>query len=326
MKSAMKTCPVVTKNKSESLSIRLVANPTAGKAGRKKIDRIVKYLSGEGVSVDICITRKRGDAFDAALRTAQAPLSRSVDLIVAAGGDGTINEVVNGIAGSKVPMGVIPLGTVNLFALETGIPMNVLEACDLLLKGKVREVRVGRVNDRYFMLMAGIGFDADVVYKLDLGLKRMLGRLAYILTGFSRLAGYSYNRLNIELDGEPGVEGYSVIVGNMKYYGGRLSITPFADFEKETLDVCVFKGKGLFNMLRYAWGVMQKRHLTYRDVEYRTVKSLKVSSQKKTYIQIDGDTFGTLPAEFSKAKETIRVILPGPGSLSPEKNVCERSS
>ncbi len=313
------------RKKPRRLRIRLIANPTAGRAGERKICRVADYLRDEGANVDVCITRKRGDALEAALKAAKGP-PKNIDLIAAAGGDGTINEVVNGIAGSSVPMGVIPLGTVNLFALETGIPLDILKACDVILRGTVKEVRVGRVDDRCFMLMAGIGFDADVVYKLDLGLKRRLGRLAYILTGFSRLAGYSYNRLNIELDGEPAIEGYSVIVGNMKYYGGTLSITPFADFEKETLDVCVFKGKGLFNMLRYAWGVMQKRHLAYRDVEYRTVKSLKVSSSEKTYIQIDGDTFGTLPAEFSKAKETIRVILPGPGSLSSDRNVCERSS
>ena len=296
-----------TADKRNCISIKLIANPTAGKAGAKKIDRIVDFLRKEGAYVDVCITQKRGDALDAALK---ATKESTIDIVVAAGGDGTINEVVNGLVGSNIHMGVIPLGTVNLFALETGIPMDISKACAVIFKGRTREVMVGKVNDRYFMLMAGIGFDADVVYKLDLGLKRRLGRLAYVLTGFGRLAGYSYNRLTIELDGQQSVEGYSIIVGNMKYYGGRLSITPFADFEKEMLDVCIFNGKGLFNMLRYVWGVMNKSHLSYRDVEYRTVKSLKISSRNKTYIQIDGDAFGTLPAEFTKASETISVILP----------------
>ncbi len=287
----------------------LIANPTAGKAGEKKICQVADYLRDEGASVDVCITRKRGDALEAATKAARGSQAKKTDCIAAAGGDGTINEVVNGIAGSSVPMGVIPLGTVNLFALETGIPMDALKACDVILRGEVKEVRVGMVNGRRFMLMAGVGFDADVVYRLHLGLKRKLGRLSYVLTGLGRLAGYSYNRLSIELDGEA-MEGYSVIIGNMKYYGGRLSITPLADFEKEKLDVCVFKGRGAFNMLRYAWGVFNKRHLLYDDVEYRTVMTLKVSSNKKTYIQIDGDTFGTLPAEFKKARETVRVILP----------------
>lgn len=294
-------------DKKTYISIMLIANPTAGRAGGKKISMVIDFLRVEGASVDVCITRKRGDAFDAALKAANGP---PVDMVVAAGGDGTINEVVNGLVGSKIPMGVIPLGSVNLFALETGIPMDISGACAVLFNGAAKEVRVGKVNDRYFMLMAGIGFDADVVYRLDLGLKRRLGSLAYVLTGFGRLAGYSYNRLSIELDGQQRIDGYSVVVGNMKYYGGRISITPFADFQKDLLDVCIFKGMGLFNMLRYAWGVINGRHLSYSDVEYRTVKNLKVSSSNKTYIQIDGDAFGTLPAEFTKANETISVILP----------------
>lgn len=289
-------------------SIMLIANPAAGRAGDRKIAQLAGYLQSHGASVEVSITEKRGDAREYAMRAARS--DKRPDMIVAAGGDGTINEVVNGIAGTEVPMGVIPLGTVNLYALETGIPMDILKACDALLNGIVKKVNVGKVNDRYFILMAGIGFDADVVYRLDLGLKSMIGRLAYVLTGFSRVVSYPFNRLTIEIDGSRTVEGYSIVIGNMKYYGGKISVTPRAGFEKQSLDICVFKGKGTLNMLKYTWGVLRKAHLGFRDVEYSTVRSILVSSPKKTYIQVDGDIFGTLPAVFHIAEEMVSVVLP----------------
>lgn len=286
--------------------IKLIANPTAGRGGRGTIRQVREYLRQRGTIVDLFETRKRGDALQAARKAGEG----GVDMVVAAGGDGTISEVINGLAGSAIPLGVIPLGTVNVFALETGIPMDPLRACDVILNGAHKKVNLGKVNNHYFLLMAGIGFDAYVVYGLDLRLKRLSGRLSYILTALGRGLSYKSSPLEIELDSGRKVSGYGAIVGNMKYYGGAMSVTPFADLERDDLDVCIFKSKGFGNIMRYAWGVMRKRHLTYPDVEYHTVKSLKIKSKGKTYIQADGDVVGQLPAEFSIAKEGITVVLP----------------
>lgn len=296
------------RNSIQAKTIKLIANPTAGRAGGKKLELAAGYLSEKGVTVDICITQKRGDALEAARSAASS--SQQPDMVVACGGDGTINEVVNGLAGSAVALGVIPLGTVNLYAMETGIPMDLKGACAVLLEGEIKRIRLGKVNGRYFLLMAGAGFDADVVYRLDLALKRKLGRIAYVLTGMGRLAGYRYDKLDIEFDSSRKVQGYSVVVGNMKFYGGRVSVTPHADFSKDQLDVCVFKGKGALNMLRYTFGVMRGKHLGFDDVEYVSAKSLKISSARKSYIQIDGDSCGSLPAELAKTEECLTVVLP----------------
>ena len=296
-------------NMTQARTIKLIANPTAGRAGGKKLELAASYLSEKGVTVDICITQKRGDALEAARSAASS--SQKPDMAVACGGDGTINEVVNGLAGSAVPLGVIPLGTVNLYVMETGIPMDLRGACDVLLKGEVKRIRLGKVNGRYFLLMAGVGFDADVVYRLDLALKKKLGKVAYVLTGLGRLASYRYDKLEIEIDSSRKVQGYSVVVGNMKFYGGRVSITPHADFSKNQLDICVFKGKGALNMLKYTFGVMMGKHLGFNDVEYVSARSLKISSARKAYIQIDGDSCGSLPAELSKTEECLSVVLPG---------------
>lgn len=286
--------------------VKVIANPTAGRGGKNTILQAQAYLRLRGAKVDLFETSKRGDA----LQAAREALNENVDIVVGAGGDGTINEIINGLAGSNIPLGVIPLGTVNVFALETGIPMDPAAACDVILGGLQKKVNLGRVNDRYFLLMGGVGFDAYVVYGLDIRLKRLSGRLSYILTALGRGLTYRYSSLEIELDDGRKVDGYGAVVGNMKYYGGAMSITPFADMERNDLDVCIFKSKGFGNILRYTWGVMRNSHLTYTDVEYHTVKSLKIKSKGKTYIQADGDVVGQLPAEFSIAKEGITVILP----------------
>ncbi|MBM2838410.1 MAG: sphingosine/diacylglycerol kinase-related protein [Deltaproteobacteria bacterium] len=288
------------------MRIKVIANPTAGRGGKKAIEKVIEYMKGKGAEVDLFLTRKRGDA----LQTASDARNENVDIVVGAGGDGTINEIINGLAGSDIPLGVIPLGTVNVFALETGIPMDPVGACNIILEGLPRKLNLGRVNGRYFLLMGGVGFDAYVVYGLDIRLKRLSGRISYILTALGRGLTYRSSPLEIELDNGQKVNGYGAVVGNMKYYGGTMSITPFADMERNDLDVCIFKSKGFGNILRYTWGVIQKRHLTYPDVEYHTVKNLRIKSKGKTYIQADGDVVGQLPAEFSIAEEGITVILP----------------
>lgn len=288
------------------MRIKLIANPAAGSGREKTITQVQEYLEQKGATVELYLTGKRGDAVLAGKVAAE----EGFDTVVAMGGDGTLNEVVNGLAGSSIHLGVIPLGTVNVFALETGIPSDPLKACDVILNGIPRKINLGKVNDSYFLLMAGIGFDAYVVYGVSLRLKRFSGRLSYIMKAMTSLFTFPGHLLEVELDNRKRIEGYGIVVGNGKYYGGKMSVTPFAELERGDLDVCIFKGKGPANMLRYTWGIMHRKHLGYSDVEYHTVKGLKVTSKGKTHIQADGDAVGELPAEFSVLKDGISVILP----------------
>lgn len=288
------------------MHIKLIANPTAGRGRRDTISKVQGYLSSKGADVQLYLTGKRGDA----VLAARGAEKEGFDTVVAMGGDGTLNEVVNGLAGSSVNMGVIPLGTVNVFALETGIPIDPLKACDVILNGVPRKISLGKVNGGYFLLMAGIGFDAYVVYGVDLRLKRISGRISYIIKALTSLFTFPGHLLEVELDNGKRIECYGIIVGNGKYYGGRISVTPSAELTRGDLDVCIFKGRGLANMLRYVWGIMRGKHLAYPDVEYHTVKDLKVTSEGKSHIQVDGDAVGQLPAEFNLLKDGITIILP----------------
>lgn len=288
------------------MRIKLIANTAAGSGKKKTIERVREYLADKGAFVELYLTGKRGDAVLAAKVAAEA----GFDTVVAMGGDGTLNEVVNGLAGSSINLGVIPLGTVNVFALETDIPTDPLKACDVILTGIPRKISLGKVNDSYFLLMAGMGFDAYVVYGVDLRLKRFYGRISYIFKALTSLFSYPGHLLEVVLDNGERIEGCWVVVGNGKYYGGRMSVTPSADLTLGNLDVCIFKGKGPINMLRYVWGIMRRKHLYYPDVECHTVKGLKVTSKGKTYIQADGDVIGQLPAAFSVMKDGITIMLP----------------
>lgn len=295
-----------TKSFSDKMRIKLIANPAAGSGRIKTIEQVREYLECKGASVDLYLTGKRGDAVLAAKVAAE----EGFDTVVVMGGDGTLNEVVNGLAGSSVNLGFIPLGTVNVFALETGIPMDPIKACDVIYNGSPTKISLGRVNDRYFVLMAGIGFDAYVVYGVNLKLKRFSGRISYVIKALTSLFSFPGYQLEIELDNGERIAAYGIVVGNGKYYGGSMSVTPSAELTRGDLDVCLFKGKGPANMLRYVWGIMRRKHLGYSDVEYRTVKGLRVSSKGESYIQADGDAVGKLPAEFSVLRDGVSVILP----------------
>lgn len=297
------------------MRIKLIANPAAGSGRKKTIEWVKEHLELKGATVELYLTGKKGDAVLAAREAAKA----GFDTIVAMGGDGTLNEVVNGLAGYPVRLGVVPLGTVNVFALETGIPMDPRKACDVILAGKTINISIGKVNDRYFVLMAGIGFDAYVVYGVSLRLKHFSGRLSYIVKAITSLFTFPGHRhlLEVELENGERTHGYGVVVGNGKYYGGKMSVTPSADLTRGDLDICIFGGKSSLDLLRYAWGVLLKRHLSYPDVRYRTAKALKVTSSGKGHIQADGDIVGSLPAVFSVLKDGLKVIVPEKGTQKP---------
>jgi len=291
------------------MRIKLIGNP---KAGRELIGRIRmanKYLSESGIEVDTLITRKRGDAE----AWAKDAINERFDRIVVAGGDGTINEVINGVAdteSSHIPVGIIPLGISNVLAIELGLPMKIEEASKIAVRGEIKAVPLGMVNGRYFSLMVGVGFDAEVVCRLDLRLKRYLGKLAYILAGLKLILKYRPSPIDIITDSGEVLKGYSAIIGKSKFYGGGFRVTPHVRIEKEELDLCLFKQGRRRDILRYVIGVVTGNHLKFRDVIYKKVRGLKIVSQGRVPVQIDGDCFGELPIDVSLKPKAIRLIFP----------------
>jgi len=290
-------------------SIVLIANPTARRASEKKIERAADLFRSSGHTVDVFLTGKRGDAEEIARKAS----GDGASLIVAAGGDGTINEVVNGIAYTDTPLAILPMGTTNVLAKELGIPEDIEGAVSAATRGKAKTVSLGKILCgsppspvmRYFCLMAGIGFDGDAVYHFNASVKRHSGKVAYILAGLKTLLDYSPEPLIFSFDRET-CRGYSAIIGKASKYGGNFRITPRANLLNPELYIYVMQGKRRSDILRYVLGVLTGRHLGFRDVIYRKAVSVKVEGT--AHIQMDGDYLGKSPATVTVAPDALKLV------------------
>ena len=285
----------------------LVVNPVAGGRALRAIKRIEEIL-GKEASLQTLVTRDRGDAESFARE-----LSRK-DRIIVVGGDGTINEVINGLllydnpeALIKPSLAIIPMGTANVLAYELSIPCDIEDAARLALSGVARKISLGRINGRYFSLMAGIGFDGETVLRVSSAVKRFSGKGAYILSGIINLFSYNPPTINVKTDSN-NLSGTTAVIGNTRSYGGKYYVTLKADVSEPFLDLCLFMGKRRMDMLRYVFGVIFKRHINNKDVYYEKCSRLEISSAGTVHIQIDGDYFGTLPVSIDVVPDALNII------------------
>jgi len=291
-------------------SIVLINNPVAFKASSRKVAQASYYLQSKGYEVEVLFTDKKGDA-EALSKKA---IEKSPSLIIAAGGDGTFNEVINGIAGSETPMAILPLGTTNVLAKELGIPETVKSSMDIAIQGVSRVVSLGKITlqqdtpkVRYFCMMAGIGFDGMTVFEINKTVKKISGKGAHFYSGLKVLSHFHPNELTFTIGGKS-YTGYSAVVGKGAKYGGHIKVTPDAKLTDPNLYICIFKGKKRLDICRYIFGVLTKSHLSFKDVEY--LMSERIQIDGSAHIQIDGDYFGMTPAIIEIAPETVKLIYP----------------
>ncbi|MEW6161724.1 MAG: diacylglycerol kinase family protein [Nitrospirota bacterium] len=293
--------------------IVLIFNPTAKRASDKKIARAFHFLKSKGYKVEVLFTEQKGDAES----LAREAIKESPSMIIVAGGDGTFNEVINGIAGSEIPMAILPLGTTNVLAKELSVPEVVEDAMEVALSSAPRTVSLGRIVQssalsnservsRYFCLMAGIGFDGEAVFRTNETLKKISGKGAYIYSGIKTLSGFNPGELIFDIDGRT-YSGYSAVISKAAKYGGNFKITPDAKLTNPLLYICLFKGKKRLDILRYVFGIIVGRHLRFRDVEY--VKATTVEVKGNAHVQIDGDYFGKTPAKVEIVPNIVRLLF-----------------
>lgn len=290
--------------------IVLISNPAARGASSKKIGSASAFLQEKGFDTEILLTEKIGDA----TRLAEETIGKRPFAIMAAGGDGTINEVINGMIGSDVPLAILPLGTTNVLAKELGIPEDLKGAMDAAVSLKPRTVSLGRIElnpetdsaySRYFCLMAGIGFDGAAVHDMNSAVKKRSGKAAYIFSGIKNLLRYSPNQLFYNIDGKE-YSGFSSITGKASKYGGNFKITPDADLSDPFLYTCIFQGNKRRDLLRYVFKVMTGRLFEEKDIVY--LKSASIEVLGTAHIQIDGDYLGLTPAKITVAKNALKII------------------
>lgn len=292
------------------MRIKAIVNPTAGYQHWKRFllpppaELIHRTFLQAGVQCELHMTRGPGDAIQAATSAVQ----EGFDLVVAAGGDGTINEVVNGLAGTGVAMGIIPIGTENVFAKEMKIPLRIEQACKHVLLSQPRILDLGQIDRRYFLCFAGIGLDAQVVSEVSAEDKSLLGGMSYFLTGL-RLA-MKYRTLSMEarlwLDGERQHHKFwLILVGNIASYGWQVRLAPLASPDDGLLDVCVFPFSDVAGIIRHLLGAVLGVHIRFPEIAYRKFKELYIETDPPVKIQIDGELAGTTPCTIRVAPQAL---------------------
>lgn len=291
----------------------LISNPKTGRYASRRlrpIQETVSHLKSLGVDVELKLTTRPHEATEIAARAAR---NGSSDVIVA-GGDGTINEAIQGLAGMKARLGIIPRGTANVLARELGLPLDEQEAARVAARGNSRRIHLGLAIDetnqvsRHFALMAGIGLDASIVRHVRPRLKKRIGKGAFWISGLSHLASWSPHPFKLEIDGREYTATFAAI-GKAPRYGGDLSITPGARLDEPEFEVCIIQTS---NRLRYL------RLLSYairagmpRDnPAVRFIKTDKVRAFGNSHVQVDGEVIGSLPMRFEIAPHSLEVIVP----------------
>jgi diacylglycerol kinase (ATP) len=281
----------------------IILNPAARGARTQRLRTQVEKLARGTI---LCATSAAGEAEHLARNAAAEGYER----IVAAGGDGTINEIVNGIAGHNVALGLLPLGTMNVFATELGLPVNDLAQCwKIIQQNRTHRVDLPRANRKHFVQLAGVGLDAQAVKETSRAFKRNFGPLSYLISAV-QIASRTPPVLRIESDDAITGEGSFVLVGNGRLYGGRFPFFKQAVMNDGLLDVIVFKRLSYVDIIRYLQNVVFTPQISSPEVEYFQTKRLRVSSEEIVPVEIDGELIGNCPVEFKIRAGGLRVLTP----------------
>jgi len=278
------------------LKAELIVNLTAG-GGKphKHLNTVSKYLKENGLNFKVCTTSHQGEAAELAQKAAD----NGAELIVSVGGDGTVNEIVNGIMKSKndPPLGIIPLGWANDFIKSTNIPSDIIEACKILIKGKTKKIDVGLINNQiYFANICGVGFDAEVAQlanqmKSKYPNLHILSAFVYVFATIKKfLSPFGFHNVKIKFDGK---EIHSKIlfiaIGNGKFYGGRFKITPKAILDDGLLEICTAEEMGRLKYLMSIPKVFKGTHESIKEVNFYRAKEVVIQSSEPILAQVSGE-------------------------------------
>jgi len=295
-----------------SVSAAIIYNPSAGKSRGEAIASSVRSgLAKRGLHSELHATGGPRDATSIARRLASV-----VDVIVAVGGDGTMNEVVNGIAqgsadpGSCASLGIVPAGTVNVLALELGLSPDVERACDIIAAQKTTLLDLGDINSRKFVLMTGAGIDALTVKNIDPRAKRRYKELAFVGTGLRRGFAAPPPQFCVRVDGHA-YRSTFFVAGNCRYYAGHLGITTAADPSDGLLDLVIFAGTTRTSLAVFWLEVLSGRHLRDPNVVHLRAEGAELMPIDETiWFQTDGELAGKLPATVKIQPRALRVLVP----------------
>ncbi len=305
----------------------LIYNPVAGRRPAKREHEIraaASILREAGLELELAPTERASMAHE----LAQAAVERGADVVFACGGDGTINEVINGLAPSQVPLAILPGGTANILAHELRIPLNPVGAARHFTKWSPRRIALGRArwtstisgngdpsrgsHARYFVCVAGVGYDAEVVYRLSPWLKKNFGVAGYVAEALRQFLTYPFPKFSCHLDGQKKQITFGVI-HRTRLYAGWLHMAPTASLYGSDLAVCSFPSRSRIRYLVYASAVLLRQHLRLSDVSLdhcRNADCTRLESGDTIWFELDGELGGTLPATFEVVPDALTLMVP----------------
>ena len=310
------------------MPVCIIFNPAArGEKARDFRDQLAR-LSSE-------VTLKPTYAAGSGRPLAAEAVQEGFDTIVAAGGDGTMNEVLNGIHDapdgfSRARLGILPLGTINVFARELGIPLSFEPAWNLIRQGRETLIDVaeaeyiaqGQPGRRLFAQLAGAGLDSRAIELVDWEQKKAFGPLAYVVAGFKALVETKTSIIAAGAGAGAGAQGELILIGNGRYYGGHFNLFPKADLRDGLLDVTVFPRVNWETLIRSGWGWLTDQIHSAAGCQTFQAPTFTLTSQGASSgdsqsatpapvaLQLDGDNVGHLPAKFSVRPKLLRVLVP----------------
>ncbi len=285
----------------------MIYNPLAGglRKGSGKVEFIKNAFRAQGIELELLPTRAPGDA----TILASGLVESKCQLVVACGGDGTINEIICGMAGSHVPLMIFPGGTANVLANLIGLPKDLGHCVQLLRTGRLRRISLGKAGARHFAVMAGIGVDAGVVEAVDPDLKRKIGQGAFWLAGFQQLARYHFLPFEIQVDGHSHSCTFAII-SKSKWYASRFQLTPRASLFSDTFEICLFQSMNRWRYLTYLLYSSFSKHESLKDVTILQGKEIKAVGPDQVMVQVDGELIGNLPQEFEIQEDALTLVIP----------------
>ena len=301
----------------------LVYNIFSGGINPVLIKKILFLLEAKDFDVDRMETSGIGEATQK-IKKYINDKNKSVKMVVVAGGDGIINEAVNALALSKIPLGIIPCGTGNAFAKDKKIPFSLKKAIDVFVSKKQKEIDLGMVNEsRYFLMMCSCGFDVKAISDLNPGLKKKFKILAYVYHGVKAFFTYKPVEFGIKITGENILcRGYFFIASNVRSYGFPMAqIAPEASIDDGLLDICVFMNKGKISFIANILAIFTKTHINFKNVFYiktaneiileqESSDAVRKNRQNTAMVQLDGDICCTLPVRIRVEKKALNIFLP----------------
>lgn len=284
----------------------ILHNPNAGRVARHLFHATVAGMRRAGAHTEIVETTRHGEGMRAMAEAAQ---SGNFDALVAAGGDGTAHDAAEGLVGHSMPLGIIPMGTGNVFAREVNLPQFPDGLATTLLWGEARAIPVGQANGRPFLFVVGIGFDAEAVRVFERGGNRASGRVGYVWPVLCALSSHQDRTLRVRTQrGE--TEAQWVIVTRIRHYAGDLMLVPQADLHQERLYVLSIVGSGPLNRIRQLSALALGLLRYDPGVRVEAVNWVRIDGDPVTPVQIDGEVLGALPLEIGLHPNRLNLIFP----------------